>query len=47
MEEDATEHYITCLVCYLQFDDHQVKPKLLSCSHTVCLQCLKVKLIHI
>ncbi|EFX82189.1 hypothetical protein DAPPUDRAFT_302623 [Daphnia pulex] len=41
MEEDATEHYITCRVCYLQFDDHQVKPKLLSCSHTVCLTCLK------
>lgn len=42
MEEDATEHYITCRVCYLPFNEDQIKPKLLSCSHTVCLQCLKV-----
>ncbi len=42
MDENATEHFITCNVCYLQFDEDLVKPKLLPCSHTVCIQCLRV-----
>lgn len=41
-EEDLSQHLITCLVCYVQFNDEENKPKLLSCGHAVCLQCLKV-----
>ncbi len=38
------EDLITCPICMCEYDDviENRKPKFLSCSHTVCLQCLKV-----
>lgn len=39
--EDLSENFSTCPVCYVKFDDEENKPKILSCSHTTCLQCLK------
>lgn len=41
-DEDETEHYIICNVCYSEYDPEQRKPKHLPCSHTVCIVCLKV-----
>ena len=38
------EDLITCSVCFLQYDETLRIPKDLQCFHTVCLQCLKVKL---
>lgn len=40
--EDLSENFSTCPVCYVKFDDEENKPKILSCGHTTCLQCLKV-----
>ena len=33
---------VTCGVCFIEFDTENKKPKFLQCSHTFCLQCLKV-----
>ncbi len=40
------EDLITCPICLNEYDekDEAKKPKLLSCSHSVCFGCLKVKL---
>lgn len=39
--EDIDE-FVTCGVCFLEYDEEIRKPKFLPCSHTVCLLCLKV-----
>ncbi len=34
---DSIEEVITCVICLKYFTD----PRILSCSHTYCLQCIK------
>ena len=36
------EHFVTCGVCFSEFDEEIRKPKFLQCAHTVCLTCLQV-----
>ncbi|VIO94310.1 Uncharacterized protein BM_BM6188 [Brugia malayi] len=38
--EDFSETFLTCATCLCTYDQEQKKAKLLSCSHTVCLECL-------
>ena len=39
---EENEEFITCGICFYQYDDELRKPKFLVCSHTFCLSCLKV-----
>ena len=36
------DDFVTCGVCMNEYDTENKKPKFLQCSHTICLQCLKV-----
>uniref|UniRef100_A0A5S6QEQ6 RING-type domain-containing protein n=1 Tax=Trichuris muris TaxID=70415 RepID=A0A5S6QEQ6_TRIMR len=38
--DDFSESFLTCATCLYPFDANSRKPKLLSCSHTVCFTCL-------
>jgi len=38
--EDFNESFLTCGTCLCMYDGTEHYPKLLPCSHTVCLQCL-------
>ncbi|CAG7825030.1 unnamed protein product [Allacma fusca] len=38
--EDFNESFLTCGTCLCTYDGSEHTPKLLPCSHTVCLQCL-------
>lgn len=38
--EDFNESFLTCSLCLCTYDSDERTPKLISCSHTVCLQCL-------
>lgn len=38
--EDFNESFLTCGTCLCTYDGGEHTPKLLCCSHTVCLQCL-------
>ncbi|XP_065559618.1 tripartite motif-containing protein 2-like isoform X1 [Artemia franciscana] len=38
--EDFSESFLTCSTCLCTYDGCEHTPKLLPCSHTVCLQCL-------
>ena len=38
--EDFNESFLTCGTCLCTFDNKQQTPKLLPCSHTICLECL-------
>ncbi|KFD65070.1 hypothetical protein M514_22787 [Trichuris suis] len=38
--DDFNESFLTCSTCLYPFDANNRKPKLLSCSHTVCCTCL-------
>jgi len=38
--EDFNESFLTCGTCLCMYDGHENTPKLLPCSHTVCLECL-------
>ncbi|CDW54464.1 tripartite motif containing protein 2 [Trichuris trichiura] len=38
--DDFNESFLTCSTCLYPFDANNRKPKLLSCSHTVCSTCL-------
>ncbi|KAL3994578.1 Filamin/ABP280 repeat family protein [Acanthocheilonema viteae] len=38
--EDFSETFLTCATCLCTYDQERKKAKLLSCSHTVCLECL-------
>ncbi|XP_076030770.1 tripartite motif-containing protein 2-like isoform X2 [Oratosquilla oratoria] len=38
--EDFNESFLTCGTCLCTFDGGEHTPKLLHCSHTVCLHCL-------
>ncbi|XP_023214211.1 tripartite motif-containing protein 2-like [Centruroides sculpturatus] len=39
--EDFNVTFLTCSTCFCMYDARTHTPKLLSCSHTVCLQCLE------
>jgi len=39
--EDFNESFLTCSTCLCMFDAGEHCPKLLPCSHTVCIQCLQ------
>lgn len=39
--EDFNESFLTCATCLYPFDTDHHRPKLLSCSHTVCKTCLE------
>ena len=43
-QSDEVEDLITCPICLSEYEEaiENRKPKFLPCSHTVCLQCLKV-----
>ncbi|XP_076251395.1 tripartite motif-containing protein 2-like isoform X4 [Rhynchophorus ferrugineus] len=38
--EDFNESFLTCGTCLCMYDGNEHTPKLLQCSHTVCLHCL-------
>uniref|UniRef100_A0A915KBF1 RING-type domain-containing protein n=1 Tax=Romanomermis culicivorax TaxID=13658 RepID=A0A915KBF1_ROMCU len=38
---DFNESFLTCATCLYPFDTDSHRPKLLSCSHTVCKTCLE------
>jgi len=38
--EDFNESFLTCGTCLCMFDGGEHSPKLLPCSHTICLECL-------
>ncbi|KAL1491893.1 hypothetical protein ABEB36_012415 [Hypothenemus hampei] len=38
--EDFNESFLTCGTCLCIYDGNEHTPKLLQCSHTVCLHCL-------
>jgi len=38
--EDFNESFLTCGTCLCSYNGQENTPKLLQCSHTVCLQCL-------
>jgi tripartite motif-containing protein 2/3 len=38
--EDFNESFLTCGTCLCMYDGQEHTPKLLPCSHTVCLECL-------
>ena len=38
--EDFNESFLTCGTCLNTFDSSLQTPKLLPCSHTICLECL-------
>ena len=39
--EDFNESFLTCATCLCGYDGGEHCPKLLACSHTVCISCLK------
>lgn len=39
--EDFTDNFLTCPTCMSAYDEAEHTPKLLSCSHTLCRQCLE------
>ncbi|KJH43519.1 hypothetical protein DICVIV_10456 [Dictyocaulus viviparus] len=39
--EDFSETFLTCSTCLYTYDQCTRKPKLLPCSHSVCLSCLE------
>uniref|UniRef100_A0A6A7G0L1 Tripartite motif-containing protein 3 n=1 Tax=Hirondellea gigas TaxID=1518452 RepID=A0A6A7G0L1_9CRUS len=38
--EDFSEYFLTCGTCLCSYDGAEHTPKLLPCSHTVCVHCL-------
>jgi len=38
--EDFNESFLTCGTCLCMYDGQEHTPKLLPCSHTVCIECL-------
>eukprot|EP00096_Caligus_rogercresseyi_P010753 TRINITY_DN4012_c0_g1_i1.p1 TRINITY_DN4012_c0_g1~~TRINITY_DN4012_c0_g1_i1.p1 ORF type:complete len:730 (+),score=178.78 TRINITY_DN4012_c0_g1_i1:154-2343(+) len=38
--EDFNESFLTCGTCLCTYDASEHSPKLLPCSHTICIQCL-------
>jgi len=38
--EDFNESFLTCATCLCTYDQSEHPPKLLACSHTICLTCL-------
>lgn len=43
-DSNEFDDFVTCPVCLSEFDSvvEIRKPKFLPCSHTLCLQCVKV-----
>ena len=42
LEEEEIEDLSTCCVCLEYYDREGHRPKVLSCSHTICLMCVEV-----
>ena len=38
--EDFNESFLTCSTCLCNYDGGDHNPKLLPCSHTICIECL-------
>ena len=38
--EDFNESFLTCSTCLCNYDGAEHNPKLLPCSHTICIECL-------
>jgi len=38
--EDFNESFLTCSTCLCNYDAAEHNPKLLPCSHTICIECL-------
>ena len=38
--DDFNESFLTCSTCLCNYDAAEHNPKLLPCSHTICLECL-------
>ena len=41
LAQDEFEDLLTCIICREMFDELERKPKLLPCSHTFCMACMK------
>ena len=41
---NESDDFVTCSVCLCEYDDVIRRPKFLPCSHTICVNCLKVSL---
>ena len=41
--EEESNDLSHCCVCFEEFDNGERKPKFLTCYHTLCLMCAKVK----
>lgn len=41
-QDDESEDFITCSVCFLDYEAETRLPKLLPCGHTICIFCLEV-----
>jgi hypothetical protein len=37
------EDFVTCGVCFCEYDHVKRKPKFLQCAHTICYECLQVR----
>ena len=42
--EEESEDQATCCICLEFYDEGERKPKFLSCHHTYCLKCIKVRI---
>ena len=42
MNLDNLQHLLECSLCFHEFDEGELKPKFLICSHTFCQKCLQV-----
>ena len=41
--EEETHDLSHCFICMEEYDSGERKPKFLTCHHTQCLKCVKVK----
>ena len=40
------EDFVTCQICFTNFDEGEHVPKYLECKHVFCLTCIKVMHTH-
>jgi len=39
---DESKYLTTCVVCLMEYNELERRPKFMPCAHTICLSCLKV-----